>query len=55
MVYLFPSLPTGQMISDELRAFCDLAIRPGQAELVTVGIGMPCVVCMVAAPNPDPP
>ena len=36
------------------RAFCGLVIRPGQAELVTVSTGMPCVACVVAAPDPEP-
>ncbi len=53
MVHLFP-LPTGQTIPDELPAFCGVAIRPGQAELVTVGTGMLCVACVAAAPDPRP-
>ncbi len=51
VVHLFP-LPTGRAIPDELGAFCGLVIRPGQAELVRVGTGMPCVACVVAAPDP---
>jgi hypothetical protein len=38
---------------EQLRAFCGLMIRPGQAELVTVGTGMPCVACVMAAPDPE--
>ncbi|MDQ3761263.1 MAG: hypothetical protein M3460_06045 [Actinomycetota bacterium] len=48
-----PFLP-GRVIPEQLRAFCGLVIQPGQAELVTVGTGMPCVTCVVAAPNPEP-
>lgn len=54
VVHLFP-MPSGQTIPDELHAFCGLAIRPGQAELVTVGTGMPCVACVVTAPDPEVP
>lgn len=53
VVHLF-SIPSGRVIPDQLRAFCGLVIRPGQAELVTVGTGMPCVACVVAAPDPEP-
>jgi hypothetical protein len=53
VVHLFP-IPSGRVIPEQLRAFCGLVIRPGQAELVTVGTGMPCVACVVAAPNPEP-
>jgi hypothetical protein len=53
VVHLFP-IPTGRMMPEQLRAFCGLVIRPGQAELVTVGTGMPCVVCVLAAPDPQP-
>jgi hypothetical protein len=53
VVHLFP-IPSGRVIPEQLRAFCGLAIRPGQAELVTVGTGMPCVACVLAAPNPEP-
>lgn len=48
-------LPSGGVIPEQLRAFCGLAIRPDQAELVTVGTGMPRVACVVAAPDPEPP
>jgi hypothetical protein len=53
VVHLFP-IPSGRVIPEQVRAFCGLVIRPGQAELVTVGTGMPCVACVVAAPNPEP-
>jgi hypothetical protein len=52
VVHLFP-IPSGRVIPEQLRAFCGLVIRPGQAELVTVGTGMPCVACVVAAPDPE--
>jgi len=52
VVHLFP-IPPGHVIPEQLRAFCGLVIRPGQAELVTVGTGMPCVECVVAAPDPE--
>lgn len=52
VVHLFP-LPTGRTIPDELRAFCGLVLRPGQAELVTVGTGMPCAACVITAPDPE--
>jgi hypothetical protein len=32
-------------------AFCGLVLRPGQAELVTVGTGMPCAACVITAPD----
>jgi len=50
VVHLFP-IPSGRVIPEQLRAFCGLTIRPGQAELVAVGTGMPCVACVVAAPD----
>lgn len=50
VVHLFP-IPSGRVIPEQLRAFCGLTIRPGQAELATVGTGMPCVACVVAAPR----
>ncbi len=53
VVHLFP-IPAGRIMPEQLRAFCGLVIRPGQAELVTVGTGMPCVACVVAAPDPEP-
>jgi hypothetical protein len=53
VVHLFP-VPSERMIPEQLRAFCGLVIRPGQAELVTVGTGMPCVACVMAAPDPEP-
>jgi hypothetical protein len=53
VVHLFP-IPSGRVIPEHLRAFCGLTIRAGQAELVTVGTGMPCVACVMAAPNPEP-
>ena len=52
VVHLFP-LPTGRTIPDELHAFCGLVVRPGQAELVTVGTGMPCAACVITAPDPE--
>lgn len=51
VVHLFP-IPSGRVIPEQLRAFCALTIRPGDAELVTVGTGMPCVRCVLAAPDP---
>ncbi|MGH3784296.1 MAG: hypothetical protein ACRDRO_27670 [Pseudonocardiaceae bacterium] len=53
VVHLFP-IPSGRVISEQLRAYCGLAVRAGQAELVTVGTGMPCVACVVEAPDPEP-
>jgi hypothetical protein len=53
VVHLFP-IPSGRVIPERLRAFCGLVIRPGDAELVSVGTGMPCVACVVAAPDPEP-
>ena len=53
VVHLFP-IPSGRMMPEQLRAFCGLVLRPGQAELITVGTGMPCVACVVAAPDPEP-
>jgi hypothetical protein len=53
VVHLFP-IPSGRVIPERLRALCGLAIRPGQVELVTVGTGMPCVACVLAAPHPEP-
>ena len=53
LVHLFP-IPSGRLMPEQLCAFCGLVIRPGQAELVTVGTGMPCVACVVAAPDPEP-
>lgn len=49
VVHLFPIL-SGRVIPDQLRAYCGLTIRRGQAELVTVGTGMPCYM-----PNSWPP
>lgn len=54
VVHLFP-LPAGRVVPDELQALCGLLIRPGQAELVKIGTGMPCMACVMAAPNPDSP
>jgi hypothetical protein len=51
VVHLFP-IPSGRVIPEQLRAFCGLTIRPGDAELVTVGTGMPCVACVLGAPDP---
>ena len=51
LVHLFP-LPSGPTMPEELGAFCGLVIRPGDAELVTVGTGMPCMACVLAAPDP---
>jgi hypothetical protein len=53
VVHLFP-VPSGRMVPERLSALCGLEIHPGQAELVTVGTGMPCVACVMAAPNPEP-
>lgn len=50
VVHLLP-IPTGRTIPDDLRAFCGLILRPGQAELVTVGTGMPCPACVITAPD----
>jgi hypothetical protein len=52
VVHLFP-IPSGRVIPERLRAFCGLVIWPGDAELVTVGTGMPCVACVMAAPDPE--
>ncbi len=54
VVHLFP-IPAGRMVPDELRALCGLPIRPGQAELVKVGSGMPCMACVMAVPDLDSP
>jgi hypothetical protein len=53
VVHLFP-IPSRRVIPEHVRAFRSLAIRAGQAELVTVSTGMPCVACVMAAPNPEP-
>lgn len=53
VVHLFP-VPSGSVIPEQLWAFCGLVIRPGDAELVEVGTGMPCVACVLAAPDPEP-
>jgi hypothetical protein len=53
VVHLFP-IPSGRVIPERLLAYCGLEIQPGQAEMVTVGTGMPCVVCVLAAPDPEP-
>jgi hypothetical protein len=53
VVHLFP-IPSGRVIPEHARAFRGLAIRAGQAELVTVGTGMPCLACVMAAPHPEP-
>jgi hypothetical protein len=53
VVHLFP-IPAGRVIPEQLRAFCGLVIRPGQAEPVTAGTEMPGVACVVAAPDPEP-
>ena len=52
VVHLFP-IPSGRVIPEQLRAFCGMEIRPDDAELVTVGTGMPCVACVVTAPDPE--
>jgi len=54
VVHLFP-IPSGRVDPERLRAFCGLAIHPGDAELVTVGTGLPCVACVLAAPDPPDP
>ncbi|MGH3693456.1 MAG: hypothetical protein ACRDRX_05580 [Pseudonocardiaceae bacterium] len=54
VVHLF-AVPAGRVVPDELHALCGLSIRPGQAELVKIGTGMPCVVCVMAAPDSDSP
>lgn len=54
IVHLFP-VPATRVVPDELQALCGLLIRTGAAELVEVGTGMPCVVCVMAAPDPDDP
>ncbi len=50
VVHLIP-VPATPAMPEHLTAFCGLAIRPGQAELVAVGTGMPCVPCVIAAPS----
>jgi hypothetical protein len=52
VVHLFP-IPAGQTILDGLRALSGEVIRSGEAELVTVGTGVPCAACIVAAPGPE--
>lgn len=54
VVHLF-AVPAGRVVPDELHALCGLPIRAGQAELVRIGTGMPCVACVMAAPDPDSP
>ncbi len=41
-----------ETMPEKLTALCGLKIRPGDAEQVAVGTGMPCVPC-VSAPRPD--
>ena len=53
VVHLFP-IPSRRVIPEHLRAFRALAIRAGRSELVTVGTGMPCVACVMAAAHPEP-
>src|SRR5262249_26906365 len=53
VVHLFP-IPSGRVQRERLRAYCDLETQPGQAEMVPVGTGMPCVACVLAAPDSDP-
>lgn len=53
VVHLFP-IPSGRVIPEQLGSFCGLEIRPGDAELVNIGTGMPCVACVIAAPDPEP-
>jgi hypothetical protein len=40
---------------DHLTALCGLEIRPGDAEDVAAGTGMPCIPCLNAVPRPDTP
>ncbi len=52
VVHLVPA-PAGTVPPDRLQAFCGQSFAPGQAEIVGVGRGMPCVVCLAAAPPAD--
>lgn len=52
VTHLFP-LPDGVTIPETLTAYCRQEIRPGQAEQVQVGDGMPCMTCFFTAPNPN--
>jgi hypothetical protein len=54
VVHLFP-IPSGRVIPERLRAFCGLAIRPGDAELVTVGTGCPVSHVSWRRRTPNPP
>jgi hypothetical protein len=47
------SAPTGTVLPDRLHAYCGQPFAPGQAEIVGVGRGMPCVACLAAAPSAD--
>jgi hypothetical protein len=52
VTHLIP-VPAATAMPECLTTFCELAIDPGQAELVAVGTGMPCVPCLIAAPTPE--
>ena len=50
-VHLFP-IPATRVMPENLTAFCGQRIRSGEADLITVGTGMPCVPCVLQAPDP---
>jgi hypothetical protein len=52
VVHLIP-VPATDTMPEHLTALCDLVIRPGDAEHVDVGAGMPCILCFNAVPRPD--
>lgn len=46
-------VPATETMPEHLSALCGLRIRPGDAEQVAVGTGMPCVPCICAVPKPE--
>ncbi|MEV7043937.1 hypothetical protein [Amycolatopsis sp. NPDC051061] len=52
VVHLIP-VPATETMPEHLTALCDLEIRPGDAEHVDAGTGMPCIPCLNAVPRPD--
>lgn len=50
--HVFP-VSTAEGWPEVLRAYCGLAIAPGQAERLDAPAGMPCVVCLLRMPLSD--
>ncbi len=53
-IHLIP-IPETDVVPSELRTYCNLPIRSGEAELVRVFAGMPCIACVITAPDPANP